>query len=108
MSPNESPTRSRFFLRLPCTMLAAAIFVYWCHLLSDSVYGEVRMLAGPVWLLRTRSIEDKIVGITGMIALLPGIFAVGIWRNALMVILSVIAILCWIAFGFWLEAMASC
>lgn len=108
MSSNNSPSRGQFFWRSASTMLAATVFVYWCYRLSDSVYGEIRMLAGPASLLHTLSTQDKIVGISGMIVLLPGIFAVGIWRNAVMVILSVIAILCWLAFGCWLEAMASC
>jgi hypothetical protein len=33
---------------------------------------------------------------------------VGVWRNAATVTLSILAVLCWVAVGIWIEGTASC
>ena len=66
------------------------------------------MLAGSVWLFRTQSVEDKVMGAAGTVLLLPCIFAVGVWRNGATVVLSILGLLLWVAVGFWIEGIASC
>ena len=95
-------------MRYVLTILAAALFVALCWLMSDSVYSEPRMLAGPVILFRSLSWnEDFKVGAVLMLIFLPCIFTVGVRTNAVTVVLSIFGCLCWVAFGFWVEAMAS-
>ena len=94
-------------MRYVLTILAAAAFVGVCWLISDSVNGDTRILAGPVLLLRTWGAEDHAIGAGLMLILLPCIFAVGIRTNAVTVILSILACLCWVGFGLLVEGIAS-
>ena len=65
------------------------------------------MLAGPIWLFRTQSIDDKISGAIGVAILLPCMFVVGIWCNRFTIGLAVLGALSWLTVGFWIECMAS-
>jgi hypothetical protein len=103
----EPPTRTSFWLRSTGGAMAATIFVTLCWLLSDNVNGDIRILAGPILFLRTWGTEDHIIGIAAVLTLLLSIFAVCVWRNAATITLSIIACLCWLLIGFWIEAMAS-
>ena len=114
VNPYESPAIAVFkggnwlLLRLAGTVLVSAVFVCLCLLMSKSVDGEPRLLAGPGTLLQTQSAHDKVAGAVATILLLPCIFAVGILRNTTTIVLSVLGLVSWIAVGFWLELMASC
>lgn len=90
-------------LRLAFTALAVTAFVYICWLMSGSDYSTPRMFSGPLFLFRTQSSGDKASGIAMTAVLLPCMFAVGVWRNAATIVLSILAMLCWIALGFWIE-----
>jgi len=94
-------------VRVVGTAAVAAAFVYVCWLISGSVYPGPRELAGPVALLRTWGREDHFIGAVATLVLLPLIFAVGVRANAATVVLSILAGLCWVGFGLWIEAMAS-
>jgi hypothetical protein len=89
-------------------ILAGAVFVGLCWILSGSLYGDPRILAGPVLLLRTQGTEDHVIGATLILILLPSMYVVTVWRNAATIALSALSCLGWIAVGFWIEAMASC
>jgi hypothetical protein len=75
--------------------------------MSHSVYSETRSLAGPILLLKTWGSEDQKIGSIVAFVLLPAIFAVGVWRHWLTIVLSILAVLTWIGFGLWLEVIAS-
>jgi hypothetical protein len=107
MYPTESKRYPRLLLRLAGTLLVAGAFLIVCRLMSDSVYGDTRLFAGPIWLFRTQSIEDKLLGGLGAGLLLPCIFAVGVWRSPATILLAILALVCWIGIGIWLEAIAS-
>jgi hypothetical protein len=77
--------------------------------MAGSVYGDIRLFAGPVGFLRgTWSVTDLVSGAIPTGILLPCIFAVGVWRNTATVALSILGIMCWIAVGIWIEGIASC
>jgi hypothetical protein len=94
----------RFLLRLLGTVLAALAFFFLCMAMRESVYPELRILSGPVWLLHTASAEAHCRGTIGAVILLPCMFVVGLWRNTATKVLSVLAGLCWVGFAFWIEA----
>ncbi len=98
--------RKRLGIRLAGTALAAMAFLFLCWLMASSVHGDTRLLAGPVGFFRTQS--DKIIGSVLTVILLPCIFAVGVWRNATTVTMSILGLVCWIAVGVWIEGTASC
>ena len=106
-APFKRPTVAWLCLRVVGTAAAAAAFVYVCWLMSGSVYAEPRMLCGPLGLFRYQDTASKVWAVEIMAVLLPCIFAVGVWRNAATIVLSVLALLCWVAYSFWTEAMAS-
>ncbi|CEF49245.1 unnamed protein product [uncultured bacterium] len=107
MSAIEPRTHSRLFVRLAGTTLAAMAFLFLCWIMAGSVYGDTRLLAGPVGFFRTQSVADKIGGAVPTGILLPCIFAVGVWRNTATIALSILAAFCWIAVGIWIEGIAS-
>jgi hypothetical protein len=90
------------------TALAAAAFVFQCWMLANNDIGDLRMLAGPVGFLRTQSMADKATAVILVVILLPAIFAVGIRRNAITVVLAALGLVGWVVIGFWIEGSASC
>jgi hypothetical protein len=76
--------------------------------MAGSVDGDIRFLAGPVGFFRTQSVVDEGSGAVLTAILLPCIFATGVRRSAVPVVLSILAVLCWIAVGVWIEGTASC
>ena len=95
------PTIAKYYLRVVASWWAAVSFVFLCWLSGNSG------ISGPVMLFATQGVEDKIVGSIVMAILLPPMFAVGVWRNAFTIALSIVAFVCWLGFGLWLEALAS-
>jgi hypothetical protein len=94
----------RLLLRLTGTVLAAVAFFFLCKALSKSVYPEVRILSGPIWLLQTDSAEAHRTATAGIAILFPCIFAIGLWRNTATKVLLVLGGLCWVGFAAWIEA----
>jgi hypothetical protein len=94
-------------VRLVCIAMAVMAFVVFCSLMSHSFYSGPRTLAGPIVLFRTQGTEDHMIGGLVTVALLPLMFAVGVWRNWATLVLSILACLCWVGFGLWLEVIAS-
>jgi hypothetical protein len=108
MEATKHHLRDRLPVRWAGTVLAAVAFIGLCWSMANSVYGDTRMLAGPVGFFQTQSMTDKVVGSVAVAIRLPCIFAVGVRRSVGTVALSVLGILGWLAVGFWIEAMASC
>lgn len=98
---------SRWYVRLIVTTWVAAAFLAVTWVMGGSVFSEPRMLAGPLLLLRTWSSTDALFGVPALLVLLPCMFAVGVWRNALTVVLAIIGSLSWLTLGLWLEIISS-
>jgi uncharacterized protein YjbI with pentapeptide repeats len=101
-------TRSQLGWRLAGALLLAGFFLVASRLMGESVYGEPRILAGPAWLFRTQSPADHFLGVVGTGVLLPCIFAVGLRRSAITIVLSILGLLAWVGFGVMIEVVASC
>jgi hypothetical protein len=107
----------RFCVRLVCTAMAAIAFVVLCWAISHSVNSDTRILAGPILLFSldgirddlTRSLVNTDLKVGGLVtgALLPSMLAVGVWRNWATVVLSILACICWVGFGLWVEVISS-
>jgi hypothetical protein len=108
MSVLEPRIWNRLWARLAVSAVIAMAFLIVCWLAANSVYGDTRLLAGPLGFFRTQSIEDKVFGAIPTAILLPCIFAVGVWRNAGTIVLSILGLLSWVAVGIWIEGLASC
>jgi hypothetical protein len=108
MSVLEPRTPNRLWARLAITTVIAMAFLIVCWLAANSINGDMRLLAGPVGFFRTQSIEDKVFGAVPTALLLPCIFAVGVWRSAPTIVLSILALQCWVAVGIWIEGTPSC
>ena len=93
-------------VRVAGTAAVAAIFVYACWLMSGASDPQLQILSGPLFLFRTGPIEDKVSAFLILAAWLPSIFAVGVWRNAATIMASILALLCWVALGFFIEGMS--
>jgi hypothetical protein len=51
---------------------------------------------------------DKQTGCVFIGILLPLLFAVGVCRHPVTLLFSVLAALCWLALGMWIQGTASC
>jgi hypothetical protein len=108
MSAIEPGARYRLWVRLAVTTLLAVAFLFACWLMANSVEGDTRIFAGPVGFFRTQSVEDKVIGAVPTGALVPCVFAAGVWPSAVTFALSILGLACWIALGIWIEGTASC
>jgi hypothetical protein len=103
----KRPSAVWLCVRVATTAAAAAVFVYACWLMSGSLDLKLRTLSGPLLLFRSEAILDQVSVFPMLAVWLPSIFAVGVWRNAATIMLSILALLCWVAFGFLLDAMSA-
>ena len=102
----KRPSSVWLCVRLAGTAAVAAVFVYACWLMSGTQYFELRVLAGPLFLFRTGAIADKVSAFPILAAWLSSIFAVGVWRNAATIMLSILALLCWVASGLLIDSVS--
>jgi hypothetical protein len=108
MNMTEASTQRRFLFRLTCTLLLAVTFIGAFRIMSESVSRDTRILAGPVGLFRTQLFDDKLAGAVALALLLPCIFAFGVRRNWVTIILLILGLLCWVTAGILIEEIAAC
>jgi hypothetical protein len=65
------------------------------------------LLPGPLWLFKTQDTDDKVFGGVVTVALLPAIFAWVVRRHPATILLAVMGILAWVAFGMWVATIAA-
>src|SRR4051812_7621187 len=93
--------------RLVGTSVYAAACLSLCWLARGGVDGDLRLLAGPFGFHRGFGPEGLWQEVFALAILTPCIFAVGVWRNGVTVVLSILGVLAWVALGLWIEGVKS-
>jgi hypothetical protein len=101
-------SRLDFPARLCLAFVASCLFLLVLYPWGSGVYPEGNWLPGPLWLFRTQSVGDRIIGAITATILTPLIIAFLLKPGRTTAVLSIVGIVSWIGFGMWLAAMAAC
>jgi hypothetical protein len=94
---------ARFFIALGAANFFLLILYPW----DSNFYPEGNCLHGPLWLLKTQGVEDKLLGAILILLLLPLLFAWIVKPNVYTIFIACCAILFWIGIGIWIATISA-
>ncbi len=107
-APEKPDGGGMLLLRLTGALIAAMAFVWLCWLVGKYRPQDFSILAGPVLLFRYGDVADQVCGAVGLAVFLPCLFAVGVRVNGATIALAILAAICWVCVGLFIEAVAAC